>query len=97
MCRYSICVYDGKIVMRGKPYEVFSEKEILEAANLGPCTGRFILYLREKGLDTTVPTTLEQAKTVGYYIAANIYSGVKLCYLQVIYEILQKCFPVPLT
>jgi cobalt/nickel transport system ATP-binding protein len=52
-----------KIVMRGKPYEVFSEKEILEAANLEPpVLVDLFLYLREKGLDTTVPTTLEQAK-----------------------------------
>jgi len=56
-------IYDGKIVMRGKPYEVFSEKEILEAANLEPpVLVDLFLYLREKGLDTTVPTTLEQAK-----------------------------------
>ncbi|NLO83218.1 MAG: ATP-binding cassette domain-containing protein [Clostridiales bacterium] len=56
-------IYGGKIVMKGKPYEVFSQKEILEAANLEPpVLVDLFLYLKEKGLNTEVPTTLDQAK-----------------------------------
>ncbi len=56
-------IYDGKIVLRGSPNEVFAQKETLEAANLEPpVLVDLFMHLKEKGLDTTVPITLEQAK-----------------------------------
>ncbi|MFO7154537.1 MAG: ATP-binding cassette domain-containing protein [Caldicoprobacter oshimai] len=56
-------IYDGKIVTKGSPYEVFIQRDILEAAHLEPpILVDLFTHLKEKGYNITVPTTLEQAK-----------------------------------
>jgi cobalt/nickel transport system ATP-binding protein len=56
-------IYDGKIVMRGTPYEVFTQGDTLEAANLEPpVLVELFAYLKKRGYNTSIPTTLEQAK-----------------------------------
>ncbi len=56
-------LYDGKVVTRGNPYEVFIRGDILESAKLEPpILIELFLRLKEKGYDIQIPTTLEAAE-----------------------------------
>jgi cobalt/nickel transport system ATP-binding protein len=58
-------LYDGKVVTRGNPYEVFIRGDILESAKLEPpILIELFLRLKEKGYDIQIPTTLEAAESI---------------------------------
>jgi len=56
-------IYDGKILTKGNPHEVFIQRDVLESANLEPpILVDLFAHLKEKRYNITLPITLEQAK-----------------------------------
>nr|WP_207754289.1 ATP-binding cassette domain-containing protein [Caldicoprobacter guelmensis] len=62
-------IYDGKIVAKGSPSEVFVRKDVLEEAHLeSPILVELFSSLKEKGYGVSIPVTLEEAKRQLYML-----------------------------